>query len=193
MSSTDLPLAAQSVFAMLDPEVWIVTAADGNRRGGLVATWVKQASIDPDAPSLAIAVDNCHFTSELISASGAFAAHLIRSDQLDLVWRFAIGSGRDRDKLADLELTSGQTGSPLLADCLASLECKIYDSKNTGDRTYFWADVVAGQRFSDEPPLCQQQALEAAEIEQLHQLRDARLADIELQRPLRQAYRKGLK
>jgi flavin reductase (DIM6/NTAB) family NADH-FMN oxidoreductase RutF len=33
------------VYAQLDPPLWLVTAADGGRRGGLIATTVTQASM----------------------------------------------------------------------------------------------------------------------------------------------------
>ena len=80
MSSTEFVESAQSIFALMNPEVWIITAADGNRRGGLLATWVRRVSIDPAAPTLAIAIDTNHFTADLITASGTFVAHLVRPD-----------------------------------------------------------------------------------------------------------------
>ena len=184
---------AQSVFAMTNPEVWIITATDGDRQGGLVATWVRPASIDPDCPSLMIAIDQTHYTADLISASGAFAAHLIRPDQLELVWRFAIGSGRDHDKLSGLEWVGSQTGSPVLADCLAWLDCQVYESKLAGDRIYFWGDVVAARQISEESPLSEQDVFRLANPKQLSQLKAAKSADIEALRPLRQIYRDGLK
>lgn len=191
MSSTDLADLAQSILSLTDPEVWIITAADRDRRGGLVATWVKPASIDPAAPSLVVAIDAGHFTGELVSAAGAFAAHLIRPDQVDLVWRFAIGTGRVTDKLAGLEFASGQNGSPLLADCQAWLDCKVYETKSTGDRTYYWADVLAAKQVSSGAPLAVQEVFSHAKPEHLQALSKAKSADIDAQRPLRAAYRKS--
>jgi flavin reductase (DIM6/NTAB) family NADH-FMN oxidoreductase RutF len=40
------------VYAQLDPPLWLVTAADGGRRGGLIATTVAQASIGPTGSPL---------------------------------------------------------------------------------------------------------------------------------------------
>ena len=145
--------AIQSVFALLDREVWIVTAAAGERRGGLAASWVFQTSLDPQRPTCAIGVAANHFTAELIAESGAFALHLLGRDRLDLVWRFALGSGRDRDKLAGLEVATGATGALLLGGCIAQLECRVLTQFDTGDRLYFWADVVAGGLKSAVTPL----------------------------------------
>src|SRR5262245_24142815 len=91
-----------SVFRLLDRAIWIITAQDGTRRGGLAATWVMQSSIDPAQPLIVAGIAPNHFTAELIEASGAFAAHLLVEDQCDLAFAFAIGSGRDREKLIGL-------------------------------------------------------------------------------------------
>ncbi len=192
MSSSELVETSQSIFKLVDRTIWIVTSADANRRGGLVATWVNQDLVGPQPPSLVVAVAKCHFTAELMEASGGFVAHLIRPDQLDLVWRFAIGSGRDRDKLEGVDVSTAKTGSPILADCVAWLDCRISETKEAGDRMYCWGEVVSAAKVSAGPPLAEREVLRRASPEQLGQLKAAKLADIEAQRPQWQAYRDGL-
>src|SRR4051812_48836551 len=111
--------AATTLFARLDPEVWLVTAQapGGGPRGGLIATHVAPASIAAELPRVAVGLAKQHHTWGLVEASGAFALHLLGADDLDLVWRFGLDSGRDLDKFAGLEPPPrrGATGSPLLA------------------------------------------------------------------------------
>src|SRR6478609_10965789 len=95
-----------TALRLIDRELWIITAASGGRRGGLLATWVSAASIDPERPILLAGIGPNHFTAELVQSSRAFAAHLLRPDQIELAWNFANGSGRDRDKFAGLEVHS---------------------------------------------------------------------------------------
>ncbi|MEJ7592140.1 MAG: flavin reductase [Planctomycetaceae bacterium] len=76
------------VYAQLDPPLWLVTAAHGERLGGFIATTVARASIVSEIPRQLITVNKRHYTHGLIEASGAFAMHLIDETQLDLVWRF---------------------------------------------------------------------------------------------------------
>jgi hypothetical protein len=45
------------VYAQLDPPLWLVTAADGGRRGGFIATTVAQASIVDVIPRQLITVN----------------------------------------------------------------------------------------------------------------------------------------
>jgi flavin reductase (DIM6/NTAB) family NADH-FMN oxidoreductase RutF len=141
------------VYAQLDPPIWLVTAADGDRRGGLIATTVAQASIVDVMPRQLITVNKRHYTHELIEASGAFAMHLIDETQLELIWRFGLQSGRDVDKLAGLTFQAGATGSPLLADAVAWLDCRAESRMDSGDRTIYLAGIVDGRLQRTEPPL----------------------------------------
>lgn len=191
MSSIDIE-AIDCVFRQVHREVWIVTAADGQRRGGLLATWVSQASVDPESPLAIIAIGANHFTAELIDAAHCFAIHLITADQIDLAWQFGIGSGRDRDKLAGLETTVAETGCPILTDCLAWLDCKVITRHDTGDRIFYWADVVAGQLVGQGTAVCEQELMASATAEQQGQLLGSLMEDIQIQRPLRQRWRDSL-
>ena len=133
------------VYAQLDQPLWLVTAADGCRRGGLIATTVTQASIVEDLPRQLITIDKRHNTHALIEASGAFAMHLIDETQLDLVWRFGLQSGHDVDKFAGLMFQTGATGSPLLPEAFAWFDCRVEARMDSGDRTVYLAAVVDGR------------------------------------------------
>lgn len=181
--------AIEAVFKQVDRQLWIVTAADRTRRGGLVATFVSKASLDPARPTVSIALAVNHFTRELVDASGAFALHLISREQVELAWRFALGSGRDQDKLSGIKASVVETGSPVLDKCLAWLDCRVYDRHDGGDRIYYWADVVCGESLGTAPPLTEQQLIALASEEQKQQLRQDMESDIARQRPLLEMYR----
>lgn len=183
----------EKVFRRVDREIWVITSRHGQDRGGLVATWVSQASIDRETPSLVIGIAPNHFTADLVLRSGRFAAHLISKSQLDIAWNFAIGSGRDRDKLANLSTESGISGAPILTDCLAWLDCRVFARLDAGDRLYFWSDVLAaGENDRDSRPLTEQQLLAAANQQQRAELLANRDADIAVQRPLLEKWRAAL-
>src|SRR5260370_23525011 len=106
--------AASALCAWLDPELWLVTAQAGSRRGGLIATFVNQASLVPDLPRMLVGIARQHHTWELIDASGAFALHLLAPRNLDWVGHFGLRSGRDVDKFEGLPVQTALTGSPIL-------------------------------------------------------------------------------
>jgi flavin reductase (DIM6/NTAB) family NADH-FMN oxidoreductase RutF len=168
------------LLKLIDREVWIVTARAGERRGGLTATWVAPASFDPQRPVLLVNLSTNHYTAELVAASGRFAAHLLRDDQHDLAWKFARDSGRLRDKLSGLEMNSDgpATGPPILNDCLAWFDCRVFASHAAGERTLYWADVVRAAHVSAHAPLREQSFFRRLSESQRQTLADGRAADI---------------
>jgi flavin reductase (DIM6/NTAB) family NADH-FMN oxidoreductase RutF len=137
--------AASTLFACLDREVWLLTAAAGARRGGLIATFVSEASIVPELPRVLVGLARQHHTWGLVEASKSFALHLLGEEHLDLVWRFGLESGRDVDKLAGLTWRTESTGAPLLDGTIGWMECRVEASLDTGDRTVYLAEVLQGR------------------------------------------------
>jgi flavin reductase (DIM6/NTAB) family NADH-FMN oxidoreductase RutF len=180
----------ESVFQLIDREVWIVTAASPTARGGLLASWVMQTSLDPVKPMVAAGIASNHFTAELIDAACSFGLHLIGADQAALALRFALESGRDFDKLAGLKLLSSASGAPILADCIAWLDCRVLTCFDTGDRRYYWADITdADIRRPSVAPMRESQLFAAASEEQRGALRASRDRDIGVQTPLAERWR----
>jgi flavin reductase (DIM6/NTAB) family NADH-FMN oxidoreductase RutF len=153
-----------------------------------VATWVSAASIDPDQPVVIIGLAPNHFTAELVAASGRFAIHLLCERQIDLVWRFALASGRETNKLDGLAYRLDAGGAPILSDCLAWLDCRVIARYDAGDRLFFWGDVEDGEVREKGVPLREKRVLELATPEQKAALSAGRKADIEALSPLRHAW-----
>ncbi len=183
----------EQVFGLIDREIWIVTAAAGDERGGLVATWVSQASIDKNTPTVVVGIATNHYTCELIDLSSAFALHLLRPDQMEVAWDFASGSGRDRDKLALLAAHTEGSESPVLDDCLAWLDCRVFFRFDGGDRIYFFADVLSGGILDAGNPLSESMLIGGATEEQCAALAEHRDRDILSQRPLYREWREQVK
>lgn len=177
------------VLRIPDREVWIITSAADGDRGGLAATWVARASLDREIPLLLVAIAPNHFTAKLIQAGGAFAAHLLPTDQAPRVWNFALGSGRDRDKLASETFRWASSGCPVLFDCLAWLECRLVAQFDAGDRIFFWGQAVDGARELAGEALTERQLLESATPVQMEQLRAGLHQDIALLRQPGAAWR----
>lgn len=164
----------------VEREVWVVTAAHYGRRGGLLATFVSPISIVPSLPRLAVALSKQHHTWELVQAAGVFAVHLLTTDQAALAWHFGTQSGRDVDKFATVKHTSGTTGSPIVTAAPAYLECRVEASLDTGDRTLFLAEVVAGSRAQSFSAMTQSELIRQATPERLQVLGSQLAADGEL-------------
>jgi flavin reductase (DIM6/NTAB) family NADH-FMN oxidoreductase RutF len=168
---------AADLFARLDRELWVITAGAAGRRGGLVATFVSQASLPAELPRLLVGLAKQHHTWALVNAAGAFAAHLLGEEHLDWVWRFGLESGRDRDKLAGLAVRGGVTGSPVLEDAAGWLECRVEAALDTGDRTLFLGEVVDARPPGPGPLLTSRRLLELAAPDRKARLKELLLCD----------------
>jgi flavin reductase (DIM6/NTAB) family NADH-FMN oxidoreductase RutF len=173
----------------VDREVWIVTAVAGGKRGGLTATWVAQASIDRERPVILAGLAPNHFTAEIVEEGRAFAAHLLAESQTELAWNFAKDSSRERDKLAGLSTAESSCGCPILPDCLAWFDCRVFARYDAGDRLFYWADVVYAERRGNGSPLREQAFIRSLTDEQRKTLADQREADAKIQRPAADRWR----
>jgi flavin reductase (DIM6/NTAB) family NADH-FMN oxidoreductase RutF len=169
--------AIAQVWAQTDRELWLLTARDGERHGGLIATFVSQASIAPHLPRVVVGLAKQHYTRQLVEASRRFVLHLLSEQQVELVWRFGLRSGRDYDKLDGLDWAPSMTGSVRLADALAWLDCRVETSLDVGDRTIYVAEIVAGRQEKSVPPLTLKRLLQIAPPERMSELKEGMLRD----------------
>ncbi len=169
--------AAATLFAWMDREIWLVTAQTAGKRGGLIATSINQASIVPDLPRVSVVIAKQHHTWDLIEASGVFALHLLAANNLDLVWRFGLESGRTVDKFDGVEAKTSAMGNPLVAGTIGWLDCRVEARLDIGDRTVYVADVVEGEVTHFAPPLMTTRLMELASPSQLTRLQRDRHLD----------------
>ncbi len=181
---------ASTIFAQLDRELWLVTAAADGRHGGLIATFVNQASIVPELPRVVVGIAKHHHTWGLIEASGAFALHLLGEEHLEWVWRFGLSSGHAGEKFGDLATRRARTGSPILNDAPVWLDCRVEATLDTGDRTVFLAEVLEGEARSPCPPLTARRMVELAPVEKLAAMKEQMARDAALDSAAIAAWRK---
>ena len=179
------------ILRLVDRELWLVTAADQDRMGGLIATFVNQASIVPAAPRMLVGIARQHHTWQLIESSRAFTLHLLDESHLDWVWRFGLQTGHTTDKFAGLDVIRGPAGSPRLAGVVAWLECRVETSMDSGDRTIYLAEVRDARLENATPPLTLKRLLQLAPPERLRELRDGMVRDAAVDGAAIQTWRSG--
>src|SRR5574341_1709373 len=103
---------------LTSPIVAITSERDG-KRNGMVLDSAVRASIVPSVPLLSVYIHKFNLTHDMVYQTGRFVAHLLRTDQLELVHRLGFVSGRDHDKLADVPHRLGVLGAPILDECYA--------------------------------------------------------------------------
>jgi flavin reductase (DIM6/NTAB) family NADH-FMN oxidoreductase RutF len=129
-----------TLFRQLSSGVYVVGAAQDERRDAFTAAWVMQTSFDPLLLALSINPQNASYP--LLRASRAFTISVLKRGQLELARRFGTRSGREQDKLAGIHWHPGRSGAPILDEALAYFDCELTESLRAGDH-----ELVVGRVF----------------------------------------------
>jgi len=123
--------------------VWAVAQHEG-RRSICPLGWKMNTSGSPHM--MAISVAPARFTHGLIAGSGEFVLAWPGEDLAEATLICGTNSGRDLDKFEAAGLTplpGEHVRTPLVAECIANLECRVVGSLETGDHTIFAGQVLA--------------------------------------------------
>ncbi len=126
-------------FGQMTYGIYVLTSKAGETINGMIASWVSQVSYDP--PLIMAAVHPNRYSHQLIEKGGGFALHILSEAQTDFLARFK--QPDVKNKFPALNWTSGQTGCPILLDCLAYLECELKTHYRPGNHTLFIGEVIA--------------------------------------------------
>lgn len=145
MTRTQVPL--RLVYRLLNHgPATLVTSRAGDRANVMAAQWVMPLDFDP--PKLAVVLDRTTHTRTLIDASGVLVVQIPERAQAQLTQEVGSTSGAEHDKLAGVETFAGEVVDvPLIAGCLAWLECRVAHSpaldEVAREHDLFVVDVVA--------------------------------------------------
>lgn len=123
----------------------VTTEHDGKRFGMTVASF---ASLSLRPPLVLVCIEKSVKTHDAIAAAKKFGVSILASGQAETSNRFA---SRMDDKFEGVELTAGESGVPLLAGALATLECHVVDHLPGGDHSIFVGEVDTTTTREGEP------------------------------------------
>lgn len=132
--------------------VYVVSTVHDGRVNALTAAWVARASFVP--PLLTVSIGKTRFSHDMIMGSGVFAVNVLGPEDIGAGRHFGLKTGRKTDKFEGMEYETKATGSPVLKDCLAWLDCRVVSSMDAGDHTIFLGEVLdAGVKREASTPL----------------------------------------
>ena len=143
--------AITSAMSHLTHGVYILGTRRGREQTAMTASWVAQTSERP--PTVAVAVRDDRYTHDIILESETFSLSVLREDQVGIATHFAETSGEYHDKLRGIPYDLAPSGSPVLLDCLAYLDCRVLDTARAGDHTVFIGEVLTGESYGRDYPL----------------------------------------
>ena len=127
----------------------VTTTTPEGRPCGLTVNSFASLSLDPLL--VLVCVEKNADTHDCIRSARAFAVNVLRSEDEAIARRFAAWEvDRKFDGLAHHD---EQTGSPILDDSLAWIDCRLYAEHDGGDHTIFVGEVQAGDAHEGAPLL----------------------------------------
>ena len=133
--------------------LYIVTSGKENNCNGQIVNTLFQVTSEP--PTIAVSINKQNFTHELIRKSSVLAVSILsRNTPLKFIGHFGFRSGRDVDKLEEVNFKVGRTGAPIVLDhTIAYLEAEVIKEVDAGTHTIFICKVVDAEILTDEEPM----------------------------------------
>ncbi len=128
--------------------VVLVTALDGGEPVGLACNSFTSVSLDP--PLVLFCAAKASTTWPRIQAAGKWAANFLDEDGEEICRLFA---QKGADRFARVAYATGRTGSPVVHDALAYVDCETIAEHDAGDHIIVVGRVVELGYQSEGKPL----------------------------------------
>lgn len=155
------PRDLRNAFGSFGTGVTVVTSGNAQTRlVGVTANSFSSVSLDP--PIVLWSLVKGSPSLDVFDQTERFVINILSLDQVHLSKRFS--STAVTNKFEGVDYTSGLGGVPVLADCVATLECKTTERLVVGDHILFLG-LVEQYAYERKPTLlfCQGNYLQGAE------------------------------
>jgi len=131
----------KTALRMIPYGIYVLTCeSDDGTVSAATVNWVTQASFKP--PLVAVAVKLESLTHGLIKERGFFVLNILGQGQGDIAFGFFKSAEREGNTIGGRGFSTGATGSPILNDTTAFIECRLADTVEIGDHSVFTGEVV---------------------------------------------------
>ena len=125
----------------------IVTTQQGDLSGGMLASWVSQATFNP--PGLTIAVAKERAIESLMHTDGKFVLNILEQGKhISLMKQFLKPFAPGENRFVGINTETANNGCPILTDSLAYLECNVQNRMECGDHWLIYATIDSGKVFN---------------------------------------------
>mgnify|MGYP001828814709 CR=1 FL=1 len=128
---------------------YLVTCGGGADANIIAVSFCMPVAKEP--PMVACSIGRDMLSADLVARSGEFVVNVPPWDLRREVYYCGTHSGREVDKFAETGLTPGparRVAAPIVAECVAHVECKVEESLVVGDKVLFTGVVL--DAYADE-------------------------------------------
>jgi flavin reductase (DIM6/NTAB) family NADH-FMN oxidoreductase RutF len=134
------PNDKKTALRMVPYGLYVLTAESAAGTAAATVNWVTQASFAP--PLVAVGVKADSLAHAVIKQSNAFALNVLGKGQQAMAFTFFKPADRQGSTLSGEPFRAGTTGSPILANTPAFIECRLVATVEKGDHSIFVGEVV---------------------------------------------------
>ncbi|MEM9977090.1 MAG: flavin reductase, partial [Cyanobacteria bacterium P01_D01_bin.2] len=139
----------QKALGRISSGLYIITAAKGEVTSAMLASWISQASFKPLGFTIAVAKDRA--IESLLQVGDTFVLNILEEgNHLALMKHFLKRFPPGADRFAGIRTRPAENQSPILADALAYLECKVSTRMELNDHWLVYSTVEDGKVSKDE-------------------------------------------
>jgi len=120
--------------------VTIVTTVAGEERAGMTVSSFTSVSLEP--ATVLVCLNKDTYAHALVARSHVYAISMLANDQDAISNRFAGFDPTITDRFAGLDWLTAETGSPLLPNAVAHLDCRVNAAHEAGSHIIYVAEVV---------------------------------------------------
>jgi flavin reductase (DIM6/NTAB) family NADH-FMN oxidoreductase RutF len=135
------PTARKTALRMIPYGLYVLTAeAEDGRIAAATVNWVTQTAFEPPLVAVGVKADsNAH---SIIKETGSFALNVLSKGQQSLAFAFFKPALRDGNSIAGEPFSPGRSGSPILRNAAAFVDCTLVDTVERGDHSLFVGEVI---------------------------------------------------
>lgn len=141
--------AKKTLFRKIPYGLYVVGVKGHDSLNAFTGSWISQCSLKP--PMVMMGVREDAHSLELLREEPYVSINFLRKDQQDVCAHFFKPAKLEGHRLADIAFHVGKTGTPLLDDCVGSLECHVKNIMSyEGDHVVVIAEVIEAHLKEDQ-------------------------------------------
>ena len=129
--------------------LYVVTAAQGDARSAMIASWIAQASFEPLGFTVAVAKDRA--IESLMQVGDTFVLNCLPEDGYEPIMKhFLTRFPPGADRFEGVEWAPANCGAPILGDAVAFMECRVKSRMEANDHWIVYSEVFNGKVFNSD-------------------------------------------
>lgn len=141
----------KSILRKIPYGLYVIGVKDGESHHAFTGSWFSQCSMKP--PRVMLGVRHGTHSLEMLKHGKAFSVNWLSKEHKKVLEQFFKPTPASGNRFGELTYRILKTGTPILDDALAFLECEVVHIHEAGDHCIVIGEVVNAEQRSDTPPL----------------------------------------